>query len=361
MNEEKAMLAVRNFITSVRHAYRGESIGEIQTEEAVVLAEKHYLVPFLYEYLPKEKLSKKIRDRLERKYHACIYADIEQRKAEKEIREYFLKTETKLMPLKGIRLKKIYPRPEMRVMSDLDILYEKKDEKKIKDGMKKIGYKLQQKSVRSNHLVFTRGKWVTVEMHSDLFKRGNEFFPYYKDIWNRAEKKDNGYGMSAEEEYIYLLAHAYKHFQEKGTGIRTILDFFYYKKAYKPNAEEIERNIFSKKLKKFNQFVTECGDAWFEREESEINIDEETVKLLLHGVYGSETVRIEKAVKEVGMRKYIAGRIFPPWEKMKDVYPVLRKLPPLLPVCWLARLIRCGIFSRKQIRMEISCLKKMKK
>ena len=55
--------------------------------------------------------------------------------------------------------------------------------------------------------------------------------------------------------------------------------------------------------------------------------------------YSTRAMRVKNRMR--GHRLgYLLTRAFPPMRKMKRDYPVLRRLPVLLPACWVARLCR---------------------
>ena len=54
---------------------------------------------------------------------------------------------------------------------------------------------------------------------------------YYQNPWKRAipdEQRPYLYHYSKEDEYLYIVTHAYKHFSRSGSGIRTLIDVYLY-------------------------------------------------------------------------------------------------------------------------------------
>ena len=62
--------------------------------------------------------------------------------------------------------------------------------------------------------------------------------------------------------------------------------------------------------------------------------------ILLSGTYGTRAMRVRNRMRDGRRLSYLLTRAFPPMRKMKWDYPVLRRLPVLLPACWVARLCR---------------------
>ena len=88
-------------------------------------------------------------------------------------------------------------------------------------------------------------------MHTALFEEDSfpQFAQYYLSIKDRSHPVSGHsfeYSLSAEDFYIYLLAHEYKHFSNSGTGLRSLLDVYVYNTA-KP---DIDREYLDAELQK---------------------------------------------------------------------------------------------------------------
>ena len=139
------------------------------------------------------------------------------------------------MPLKGIFLKELYPKSGMREMVDNDILFDIEYRKHIREFMVDRGYK-DEHCGGPVHDMYLKMPFYNFEMHVMLYARYNSqlFYDYYKDVKARLIKDEgNGYGyhFSDEDFYIFVLIHAYKHYESGGFGIRTLLDLYVYTQA----------------------------------------------------------------------------------------------------------------------------------
>ena len=130
------------------------------------------------------------------------------------------------MPLKGMLLKKLYPHPWLREMSDIDVWYDASATDKVREIMLADGFREKTK-YSPNHEVYIKGKIYTVETHTDLFNNyiHPDFHAYFHGM-NYALCQDSPYKkqMTPNEQYIYLTAHAFVHYSSAGTGLRTLLD-----------------------------------------------------------------------------------------------------------------------------------------
>ena len=89
----------------------------------------------------------------------------------------------KCMPLKGSILKYLYPSPELRTMSDLDILYETKKSKQLRNILKSFGYKCEKKGGKDDE--YFKPPFMNLEMHRIMVDEGHEqIADYYSNIWD---------------------------------------------------------------------------------------------------------------------------------------------------------------------------------
>ena len=174
--------------------------------------------------------------------------------------------------------------------------------------------------------------------------------------------------MSPEDEFIYNFVHTAKHYRDGGVGIRHIADFYICKKRFNnlDNAY-IEAELKKLQLLEFYNNIKKTVSVWFENEKPSEVTDFITSYIFNSGSYGNkenriiaEAVRESKKTRRSGDVKYkkLLRLIFLPFDKMCEKYPILIKLPVLLPVMWIVRII-VAIFTKKDvIRVQNAILKK---
>ena len=266
MDRETFFKTGEYFIRLVRFGASGgeglppEKPEEVSWRDILLLSEKHSLAALTYSALSRleKKPDKETAEKWEHAYRVCVHADIQQEFAWEEIKERFSKEGIKLLPLKGILLKSLYPEPAFRSMGDLDILYEEKDFEKIKALMRESGYEYRTESAGSNHQIFFRPPVTTVELHRALLNDTSPFAEYYKDVWRRALPTAEPFvcRLSREDEYIFLLIHGHKHFSGAGSGVRTVLDFWLYLKRY---GKELDRKYIAAELSRAQEIVRQSA------------------------------------------------------------------------------------------------------
>lgn len=363
------------FLQVVRFVIRAESKkinlpikpDEVRWQDVFILAKKHYLVSAVYQYIKmfSSEIGQHLLDRWEKENSISIAADMEQLFAWDEIKNSCSDRGISLLPLKGIILKNLYPETYFRTMGDLDILTRVDEFDMVEKMMKELGYIFDDKNIEKHDKGFSRPLMTHVEMHSDLLPNRSPFHDYYAHIWEKATPCETSfiYNLSKEDEYIFLLIHAYKHFYNKGSGVRTIIDFYLFNKKYR---ESLNANYINKELenadliaskhgaeyllKDFKNQIDKIVGYWFNSKE--IIIDGVGMRIISDGVYGKVENFWAKEINKLGKKKYLLKRLFPNLDFMRERYRILKKSPVLLPVFWIVRIFHGAFFRRKSVKNE---------
>ena len=272
------------------------------------------------------------------------------------------------LPLKGSVLQYAYPKFGMRQMGDNDILFDPAFRESLRDHMTARGYTVTDYG-HQNHDEYAKAPVYNMELHVALF--GVEYpalAGYYADVKSRLVKDpDNGFGchFADEDFYIYITAHAYKHFTTGGTGIRHLVDTWVYLGKH-----DLDRDYVTGELEKLGaaDFERQCRSLsrkLFDTPERPVLTEAETVFLnafLRSGAYGTADQRVENALDRAGDRTgYVLGRLFLPPELLAVNYPVLNKHPWLYPLCLISRLFRALWKAPGRLLRELTILIKGKK
>ncbi len=274
------------------------------------------------------------------------------------------------MPLKGTLLKKLYPKAEMRVMSDADILIKTEQYDRIKLYMSELGF---EETIESDHELIWNKDGINIELHKRLIPSYNkDYYEYFGDGWQLGVPVSDGatrYRMTAEDEMIYLFTHYAKHYRDAGVGIKQILDLWVYRNSMKKfNDEYLSQELKKLQLLDFYKNTMRTLDVWFGEEKSDEITDFITGIIFNSGVYGThETHILSTAVKETKRTgtaskakfKKIWYLIFLPYRHMCIKYEFLKKYPLLLPFLWIVRWLDALIFKRSNIKKNSDNLKIM--
>lgn len=378
MDNERFKILAEYFIKLVRFGVGisdklPEKPENIDWLDVYKISKNHSLTAIAYQAIRKANIdvNEEVWQKWERRYRLALKADTEQLFAWDELKELAQKHAFKVLPMKGINIKKLYPCTSLRQMGDIDVLYEKKDFQKIKEALESVGYVYETASSESNHQVFKRLPVMDIEMHRDLFSEEHPFYAYYPTPFALAKKTESEYvyAFSLEDEYIYTILHAGKHYFSYGSGVRTFLDIHLFLTRYQSELdfEYIENELvkadgLAKKhgadysIAEFEKSARALADCWFGSEE--VCLSETALCVLSGGVYGVLERGWKRAYEKEG-KKYFWRRLFPPYKAMCKRNPVLKKLPILLPFFWIGRLFK--VFTSKTARREYRYIKSQEK
>jgi len=263
------------------------------------------------------------------------------------------------MPLKGTLLKDIYPKSEMRTMGDADILIKPEQYDVIKNVMQELGY---EEKLESDHEFIWKKPGSYIELHKRLIPSYNkDYYAYYGDGWQLAKiKKGTRYEMTDEDQMIYLFTHYAKHYRDAGIGIKHIVDLWVYRRN-KPELDEeyIKTELCKLQLYDFYLNTIKTLSVWFDGETPDEITNFITHIIFNSGVYGtreahilSQAVKLSKTQEtaENVKAKKLKSLIFLNYDSMCKRYPVLKKMPFLLPVMWLVRIFNTVLFKQQKIK-----------
>lgn len=275
----------------------------------------------------------------------------------KKIIRCFEEKEIVNQPMKGAKMKFIYPRPEMREMSDIDILIRQDCMEKAEDELKEMGYTLHQ--AIKHHDIYVKAPLMVVEAHRAMYDKtvDNNQYDYFSDF-SKTVLQDGcsyTYDFKTEDFYIYMIAHMAKHFYVKGCGIRNLVDIYVYLQA---KEKEMDREYIDIELKKlgldvFTDHMESIAMDWLNHKPLSKFQQQVFDYMLDSGIYGKDENGIwnkfseeKQKKKDVSVKQLKKWYFFPPLSYMTEYYPWLERIPVLLPVAWGIRACR-GVFMKK--------------
>ena len=278
------------------------------------------------------------------------------------------------MPLKGSILKKMYPKYGMRQMADVDILYDTSCQDTLMNLMEQQGYEIMRLD-QNHHDIFHKQPIYNFEMHHQLFeeKYTPDLYQYYSNIKERLlqnQGKKYAFYFTDEDFYIYNTAHACRHYEESGTGFRTLVDTYVYltQKGADLDWDYVKQELKKVQIADFEQKNRKLALKLFSdvRYIDEIQLTEEEMEFLVYiagsGTYGTSQNRISREIKELqsagksdirtAKLQYYRSRLLPgrTWYKRESIF---WKYPFLIPFHWLYRICKGVLFSRKRLMNEI--------
>ena len=279
------------------------------------------------------------------------------------------------LPLKGSFLQFDYPKFGMRQMSDNDILFDAALAEQVRDFMVDSGYKVEAFG-QQNHDAYLKAPVYNFELHRNLFSPqfDENIAAYYENIRALMVKDaDNkcGYHLKPEDFYVYMTAHAYKHFSNCGTGIRTLVDSYVFLDRHRDlDWDYMERELDKLGLLEYERQCRSlsekllgepCWDILLTDEEGEF-----LSQFLGAGTYGTRQQMVKNTLNRMAKTeqsggfllklRYFWDRVFPPKEFMVLWEPKLSEKPWLLPYYQMKRLFLGLLKKPKQLLTEFVTL-----
>ena len=278
------------------------------------------------------------------------------------------------MPLKGILLKSFYPKAAMREMTDNDILFDPEKPDIVRAVMEELGYSCVMYDMY-NHDVYEKPPTMEFEMHRTLFdlEKYPESAAYFDNIFDRLIKDSGnkfGYHMSDEDFYIYIICHMNKHYNNGGTGLRSLVDVYLFNKARYDGMDKdyLSRELSALELTEFEQRIRELAYKLFCGEETDFTENEETMYFVQSGANGTnEHWKENRLSRSMGgedtgkaKRKYLLKRVFISGDELKKNYPTVYKHKILYPLLFVYRPIKGAVTRPKGLIDEVRDVKKFK-
>lgn len=265
------------------------------------------------------------------------------------------------MPLKGCKMKALYPKPELRNMGDADILIRTEQYDKIRSVMQSLQFTEGEETV---HELVWKSDALYLELHKHLIPSYNrDFYGYFGEGWARAKLlRGTQYTMTPEDEFIFLFTHFAKHYRDGGIGCRHVVDLWVFLRSH----PELDLDYIQTELKKlqlldFYRNIRRLISTWFEDQESDSRTDFLTEFIFASGSFGQIENRVlSRAVRDAnhsvlgfsGKLLYLWQTAFPGIKILREKYTILKKHPYMLPLVWLIRPFYKVLFEWRSLRQQ---------
>lgn len=307
---------------------------------------------------------------LRKKYQKNSAKEAHQHIALESMRTAFNAAGIDFAPLKGAILKYEYPKPQMRQMCDLDVLFRPEQIDKVRPILESLGFEFDHYGDVDDGYFLP--PFLGVEAHKKLFKQPQEYVDFFEDIWDRlipAEGSQHEYRMSWEDFYLYILAHIAKHFSVLGgTGFRSLTDFHVLRKMTTDllDRQQLDQQLEQLNLTRFDRTLCRLDDGLF-RDTPALSDELWDVfeYMAAAGIYGTasndmlselasrqQDTQSQKAAKA----SFLWHRLFPNRELMQHLYPQVARHPWMLPFAWVYRIVHTLLFSHKKVAQRLNTL-----
>lgn len=272
--------------------------------------------------------------------------------------------------LKGMVLRSLFPNPDFRTMSDVDILVHEKDLERIEALLLHINYN-KVEAPQEKHDVYYKLGGPKVEVHWSLtdhtmFKGGALA---EQGIWERTREVDvlgvKTLTMGYEDFIFHLIVHMASHVAYHGFGIRYLVDLVVMieKQGELIDWDEVIKLIDKYQIRKFSAVLFSCCEDLFglklPDKVSQLAVvdsgyltlfEDEIMNSGVHG-YRENSEVLSRQIsynnkKQLSPLQKIIGLFFPPIDEMNDKYDYAKKSKILVPIAWIHHLL-VGLFDRK--------------
>ena len=333
----------------------GEDADAMEDWESIYeLAKRHRLCGFVYEAV---KFRKDVPEETLRRIRNHFFMAAGQQSRQEH---YYAELSNALRargipfsPLKGICLRRHYPKPTLRMSGDVNVLVSPEHREEVASILLGYGFRRDEQTPVSDHYILDH---VEIRVHTHLQVRQEGMLDYFGNMTDRLKSEDGiEYSLSPEDLYLLLMATLRIEFRTEGVGIRSVLDVATLRKAYPDMDREYLVTEFAKiGILGFVESIERLADVWF----GDMPVDDDTLLLgkYIAGfgtpeyaelMYASETAE-QSAIEK---KKIRTRKIFLPYRVMKMRYPVLRKWGILLPAFWVGRMFAIA-FSPKQAESQ---------
>lgn len=286
----------------------------------------------------------------------------------------FLEAGIKPLVVKGIVCRALYPQPEARISADEDLLVRQEDFLLCDKILQEAGFYrkplLDEEEICAQDIPYLNPNFGSyIELHVRLFAEDSgayghlneEFAQAFSNCVSVDVKGVSIWTLSPTDHMFYLICHALKHFLHGGFGIRQVCDMVMMAEHY---GQGIDWNVIGEKLTRLHMdtfwaSLAEIG-KWYlgfdwEKASYPVSLQEACVEpeallmdLLDSGIYGSSTKERQHSANitlsaAASGKKNTAGSLmrslFPGFTYMKNKYPWVKRMPFLLPIGWLVRIV----------------------
>ena len=280
---------------------------------------------------------------------------IHQEDAMKRVKNALESAHIPYIPLKGVVLRRLYPRIEMRTSSDIDVLVREDD---IEDAVDVIERTASFKMLKRNyHDVSMIDQHVHLELHFNIKENMDNIDTLLVEAWDYACPEQNSFChmFTPEFQLFHIIAHMSYHMVHGGLGIRPFLDLWLLRNKMTYDEETILKMCSECNILLFYKKSCQMVDSWMSGNPLDSSLGEYEQYCLDGGVFGtSETVLASKRRNNRGA-KYLWGRVFMRRSGLETEFPELKNKPYLLPAFQIKRWARLlSKRKRKQVRRELN-------
>lgn len=261
---------------------------------------------------------------------------------------------------KGAEIRDYYPVPEVRAMSDIDILIEQENRDTVKKLLLSNGFEIK----NSNGPVYDYCKdGVLIEMHTKIVSGkvgSSNAEKCFLDAIDNAVFSGSRGTLNTDYHLAYLITHIAHHFWFYGAGIKMILDLAVFQSAFSIDYGKVFAKMEEIGLGDFSKIILTVCKKWFGIGQAfEFDTAKTEEFITSFGAFGNanrnKAAVIERKELEDGKKNSAVMTrlrlLFPAYSKLKNI-PYIKFIegrPWLVPFAWIYRFFYNIKYKRKFI------------
>lgn len=344
-----------------------DSDRKIDWNALMQVAEKHKVLPFLFDILEEADLPQAQRIVLEQKGQQTVQQSYRLLFLSKSIIEELKEHGIDAILLKGSGVAAFYPVPEYRKSGDVDILMKNKEEaERACEILEKHGFHKKEHQAANHHIACTGVDGIEVELHVTLAEafdseKTNAYLQQCQASFFEHRKLQDVMGVTfnlATDAYqaFYLLLHMLQHFLRAGFGLKLLCDWvvFWEKPVCKEEKDTFIKLLEGSGLVGFASIIMAVCVEYLQLDRKKVaflldreSFDKKAVASFMKEVFEAEEFGHSDTDRMVVLRgTKLTDYIREFHHQMKLTYPNASRCMMLYPALWVMTL--CGFLYRNR-------------
>jgi predicted nucleotidyltransferase len=290
-----------------------------ECEELVAFGKKQSILPVLYAGLKKLDLPADQIRAYDQERNRDLRKFVLHNDAQQKIEKVLKKHQIPYIPLKGAVLRNLYPTPEMRTSSDIDVLVHEDDLDRAVETIET--YTDFKADHRAYHDISMLNQSVHLELHFSIKENDDNLDKVLCRAWEYAVPTESSrYEFTPEFQMFHVVAHMSYHFLHGGLGIRPFLDLWLLQNKTKFDENTVKTLCQQCGILKFYEECCNLIDIWLGDGKPTETTEMLEEFCLSGGVFGSSKFKNAARQREHRGLKYIFSRVFPPVSQVREYY-----------------------------------------
>lgn len=262
-------------------------------------------------------------------------------KAMTEITKALSEAVIPFLPLKGIVIRKLYPRPWMRLSGDIDILIHKEDKDTFIKVLRDTLSYTYEPGTSGDHFITSDGVLLDISTALHGPESIDQNGALYSDIWDYAVPEKAGsvlYILSDAMCYTHAVIHIAKHLRRGGCGISHLMNLWTLNHLTDTdNTTKTTRKrldlLKKKHVETLEAELLKISEKWFSGTDCETNDDLENY-ILNGSAHGTTKSRAISDISSMGAKtnlQYYLKRLFVPYDYLQKLFPQIKGKRWLVP------------------------------